>query len=78
VGLHGMLRGKLYILYVDDVCTSQETHLWASTACYVDSFTLLYVDDVRTSQERHLWASTACYGHSFAVAVILVYVDGWK
>jgi hypothetical protein len=27
------------ILYVDDVGISQETRLWASTACYGDSFT---------------------------------------
>jgi hypothetical protein len=26
-------------LYVDDVRTSLETHLWASTACYTDSST---------------------------------------
>jgi hypothetical protein len=43
MGLHSLLRGYLYFLYVDDVRTtqetpSQETHLWASTACYGDSF----------------------------------------
>jgi hypothetical protein len=37
-------------LYIDDVRTSQVTHLWASTAWYGDSFTFLYVDDVRTTQ----------------------------
>jgi hypothetical protein len=37
--------------YVDHVRTSQETHIWASTACYGHSFTFLYADDVRTSQE---------------------------
>jgi hypothetical protein len=31
---HGLLRGLLYALYVDDVRPSQETHLWASTASY--------------------------------------------
>jgi hypothetical protein len=41
------------LLYVDDVRTSQKTHLWAPTACYGNSFTFLYVDDVRTSQETH-------------------------
>jgi hypothetical protein len=41
----------MYFSYVDDVLTSEETHLWASTACYRDSFTFLYVGDVRTSQE---------------------------
>jgi hypothetical protein len=29
---------ELILLYVDDVRTSQETHLWDSTACYGDSF----------------------------------------
>jgi hypothetical protein len=29
----------LLFLYVDDVRTSQETHLRASTACYSDGFT---------------------------------------
>jgi hypothetical protein len=40
--------------------------LWASTACYGNSFIFPYVDDVRISQETHLWASTACYGNSFS------------
>jgi hypothetical protein len=71
MGLHGLLGDSFTLLYVDDVRTSQEAHLWASTASYGDSFTLLYVDDVRTSQEAHLWASTASYGHSFT----LLYVD---
>jgi hypothetical protein len=62
--LHGLLRRSTF-LHVDDVRTSQETHLWAFTACYGDSFTCLYVD-VHTSQETHLWASKACYGESCA------------
>jgi hypothetical protein len=60
-----MLRDSITFLYVDDIRTSQETHLRASTACCGDSFTFLYVDDVRISQEPHLWASKACYGDSF-------------
>jgi hypothetical protein len=44
--------------------------LWASTACYGDSFTFLYLADVRTSQETYLCASTACYGHSFDLLYI--------
>jgi hypothetical protein len=52
-----------YFLYVDYVRTSKETHLWASTACYWDSFTFSYVDDVCTSQEAQ--TSTAWYGDSF-------------
>jgi hypothetical protein len=60
---------EIALRFVDDVRTSQETHLWASTACYRDSFTVLYVDDVRTSQETHLWAYMACYGDSLPVYV---------
>jgi hypothetical protein len=41
MGLHGLLRVHLYFLYVDDIRTSQETHIWASAACYGDSFTIL-------------------------------------
>jgi hypothetical protein len=41
-------------LYVDDVRTTQETHIWTSTACYGDSFSILYVENVRTSQETRL------------------------
>jgi hypothetical protein len=39
MGLHGLLRGQLYHLCVNDISTSQETHVWASTASYGDSFT---------------------------------------
>jgi hypothetical protein len=56
--------GIALLLYFADIRTSQERHLWASTACYGDRFTFLYLADVRTSQETHLWASTACYGDS--------------
>jgi hypothetical protein len=48
MGLLGLLWGQLYFLYVVQVRISQETHLWASMACYGDRFTFLYVD-VRTS-----------------------------
>jgi hypothetical protein len=54
--LHGLLRGT----FVNDVPTSQETNLWASTACHGDNVVSLYVDDVYTSQGTLLWASTAC------------------
>jgi hypothetical protein len=56
MGLHGFLRDSFTFLYVDNVRTSQEAHLWAFTACYRDSFTFLYVDDLCTSQETRLWA----------------------
>jgi hypothetical protein len=65
--LHSLLRGQIYCLYVDDIRTSQETHLRASTACYGDRFAFLYVDDVRTSVEAQLRASTAYYGNSFTL-----------
>jgi hypothetical protein len=45
------------------------TAMWASTACYGDSFTFLYVDYVRTSLEAQ--SSTACYGDGFT----FLYVD---
>jgi hypothetical protein len=57
--------------YVNDVRTSQETHLWTATFCYGDVFTILYVDDVRTSRETHLWASMSCYGKDFTFTLFL-------
>jgi hypothetical protein len=48
---HCLLRRYLNFLYVYDFRTSQETHLWASTVCYVGIFIFLYVADVSTSQE---------------------------
>jgi hypothetical protein len=71
MGLHGLLKGYLIYLYVDDIHTSQETHIQASTAYYGDSFIFLYVNDVPTSQETRLWAFTACYEDSFT----FTYVD---
>jgi hypothetical protein len=58
--LHTQLQGWLHVLYVDDACTSQETHILDPTASYGESFTVLYVDDVRTSQETYLYAYTSC------------------
>jgi hypothetical protein len=48
VGLRGLLGDNCTFLYVDDVRTSQESHLPASVACYGDSFTLLFYFYVRT------------------------------
>jgi hypothetical protein len=48
------------LLYVDDVCTSEETNVWTSMVCYGESFTFVYVDNVRTSQEA--WTTTVRYG----------------
>jgi hypothetical protein len=61
------------LLYVDDVRTSQESYLSASTAYYRKSFALLYVDDVRTSQETQNY--TACYGDSFNLDSAFKYSD---
>jgi hypothetical protein len=58
--LHSLLRRYFY-LFVDDICTSDETYLWFATSCYGGRFTSLYVDDVRTSQETNVWTFTACY-----------------
>jgi hypothetical protein len=44
---------RFTFLYVDDVRTSQQTHVRAS---YEDNVTFLYVDDTRTSQQTHVWA----------------------
>jgi hypothetical protein len=41
-------------LYVDDVRTSQEAHLWSSMTRYGNSFISLYVDNIRSSQETPL------------------------
>jgi hypothetical protein len=39
---------RFTVLYVDGVCTSQETHLLTSSTCYGDGFTFLCVDHVHT------------------------------
>jgi hypothetical protein len=41
---HTYYRDSYTFLYVDDVRTSQETHLQASTACYGDIFTFQYLN----------------------------------
>jgi hypothetical protein len=61
--LHEMLLGSLYFLY-GDVRTSQETQLWASTACCEDGFTL-NMKMMFVLHRKQLWASTAFYGDSF-------------
>jgi hypothetical protein len=38
-GHHGLLRGQLNVLYVDDVRTSQDTYVQGSAAGYKNSFT---------------------------------------
>jgi hypothetical protein len=66
----------LRFLYIDDVRTSQETHV--STACYGDSFTFAYADDVCTLQETHLRASTAYYGDILTLITNLQRQMCWK
>jgi hypothetical protein len=39
VDLHGLLGGSFTFVCVDDIRTSQETHLWAATASCGDMFT---------------------------------------
>jgi hypothetical protein len=56
----------LTFLYIEDVGTSQETHVWTYIACYKDSFTFSHIEDVRTSQETHVW-TTPCYRDSFTI-----------
>jgi hypothetical protein len=44
MSFHGLLLGIAFTFFhVNCVRTLQETHLWASTACYSDTFTFLYV-----------------------------------
>jgi hypothetical protein len=35
-------RDSLTSVYVSDVRTSQQTHIWASTSCYRDTFTFYF------------------------------------
>jgi hypothetical protein len=60
MGLHAYY-GDLYFtfIYIYDVSTSQETHLWASMAYYGDLYftfiyIYIYIYDVCTSQETHM------------------------
>jgi hypothetical protein len=71
MGLHCILRGQSdFLLYYDDVRISQETHLWAFTACYIYGFNSLYVDVDRTSQKTGIWAPWSVAGRA-----LLVYKD---
>jgi hypothetical protein len=69
-GLHGLLQGKLYFLYLDVVPTSQETQ--AFTVYYGDSLTFLYVGYVRISQDTQ--AFTGCNGDSFTFLYVYMFV----
>jgi hypothetical protein len=53
-GLHGLLRGQLYFLYVDDIHISQETHIWASKLCHGDSFTF-YIEMMFIFHRKHIY-----------------------
>jgi hypothetical protein len=66
IAVRTLLAFMALLFYMkDDVRTSQEAHLLASTACYGDNSLFLYVDDVHTSQETQLWVTTACYRDSY-------------
>jgi hypothetical protein len=45
------VTGMALLFYVYLMFVPHRKHLWPSTACYGDSFTVLCVYDVRTSQE---------------------------
>jgi hypothetical protein len=65
------VKGIDYFLYVDDIRTSQQTHLLASKTCYGDSLIFSYEDVDLTSQETQLRDPTACFG----VSLTFLYVD---
>jgi hypothetical protein len=52
MGLHTLLRGYLYFLYVDDIRTSQETYLMTSMGCY--GIILLLVYFKKSLRARHI------------------------
>jgi hypothetical protein len=64
------VTGLVLLFYVNDVRTSQETYLLASTACYGEIFTFLYVD-VFVPHRKHLRASAVCYANSYNVLLVL-------
>jgi hypothetical protein len=43
------------------------TTLYASTACYEDSFIVLYVDDIRTSQETPMGLHGLLWGYLYFI-----------
>jgi hypothetical protein len=52
MGLHGFLRGYIYIftfIYVHGVRTSQKTHIQTPTACYGYSFAFLFYNKIKMS-----------------------------
>jgi cbb3-type cytochrome oxidase subunit 3 len=61
------------MLCVYDVRTSQETRLWASIICYVDSF-ICYVYMMFVRHRKHMWASIVCYGDSLICYVYMMFV----
>jgi hypothetical protein len=57
-------------LNISDFVTSQETHLLASAACYLNLFTSVQVGYVRTSQKTHLRICMACYEYRSTVLYV--------
>jgi hypothetical protein len=57
-------------LHVDNVSSSQEAHLWTSTACYEDICTCLHVVEVRSSQETPMTL------HGLLTGIALLVIQG--
>jgi hypothetical protein len=62
MGLQSLLRGELYVLYVDKFRFADQ---WRSSVGIVRLRTKGHENEVRSSQETRPWAFTACYGDSF-------------
>jgi hypothetical protein len=58
--LHGLLPGQLCFLYVDDIRTSQESHLRVSMVCYenIITFYLLMMFDLTGNTYEPPWSLT--------------------
>jgi hypothetical protein len=55
---------------------SLETHLWASTTCYGDSFTLLYLYVIRTSLVTRPYVHGFLRGELYFVRYLCSYLIG--
>jgi hypothetical protein len=60
----------MYLLYLNDARTSQETHTGLHGLLRRCLY-FLYLDDVRISEETHLQPTTACYGDSFPSSFVV-------
>jgi hypothetical protein len=64
--MHGLLRGYLYSLYVDDIRASQE-HTYGLLQFGTGIALCLYMQMIFVSgrKQTYLWASAACCGDIF-------------